>query len=147
MQVHDAFDPLHRLSYLLGLGSKNFQVSTEDAHHDGLARTCQYLADSFLEVGLQIAVQPGIPLHHLVDGRDCLVVVCRRVDTDPVLAEVDAHHLIGGKGLTNVGPEVAHAGNGPKFLAGPRRDAHHLGVRGARVRDPVHQKVAFLEVR
>ena len=46
-----------------------------------------------------------------------LVVVRLRIDADPVLAEVDAEHLVGQERLADMGAEVAHARDGAQFLA------------------------------
>ena len=146
VQVDNARDVGHGGAHHFCLVAQHVQVGAEQAHHDGLARTGEHFADALLQVGLQVAVQPGVALHHLVDGVHRLVVVDLRVDADPVLAEVDAHHFVGGEGLADVSAEVAHAGDGAQFLAGPGGDAHHFRMRGVGLGHPMHQEVAFLEI-
>ena len=52
----------------------------------------QDLVDALVEIGLDIAVNAGIAVDHLLNGSDRLVVVDVGIDADPVLGEVDADH-------------------------------------------------------
>ena len=52
---------------LLGLVPQDVEVRAEDADHDRLPRAGQDLANALLQVGLHVAVQAGIALHHLLD--------------------------------------------------------------------------------
>ena len=144
--LDDAVDPGDGLADLLGLVPQDLEVGAADADDDGLAAAGQDLADALLEIGLDVATEPRVALDHLVDLVERLVVVDLGVDADPVLAEVDADHLVGGQGLADVGAEVADPGDGPQLLAGRGGDADLLGMGGAGRGHPVHQEVALLEV-
>ena len=87
------------------------QIRPVDADDDRVARAGEHLADALLEVGLDVAPQTGIAVDDLLDGGERLVVVDRRVDADPVLAEFDAVRLVGDERLADVGAEVADAGD------------------------------------
>ena len=140
--VHGA-DPLLDLGRLL---AQRREVGAEDPHDDGLAGAGEHLLDALAQVGLHVAVETGIALRRRVDRRQRLVVVDARVHADPVLAEVDAVHLVGEQGLPDVRAAVAHARDLPQVLAGRDGDAGLLRRGRARLAEPVHQEVALLEV-
>ena len=147
MQIDEPVDPRERLPDLLRLVAQDVQIGAVDAHDDRLARSGQHLSDPLLQIGLHVAIEPGIAVDHLLDRGQRLVVVDRRIDADPVLGEVDAVHLVGDERLADVGAAVAHARDGPQLLTGRDRDPDHLRMRRAGLGHPVHQEVALLERR
>jgi hypothetical protein len=96
---------------------------------------------------LNVTHDTGIAFDHFMDFGQCLVIVHSRVDADPVLTEVHAHHFVGVECLPDMGAAVPHPRNGQQFCAGFLADAVLLFQGGARLGQPVHQEVAFLEVR
>ena len=82
------------LTHLIRLGTQDFQIVAEDPDDDGIARSRQDLVDPLVQVGLSIPEEPRIALDDLVDGGHGLVERSRRVDADPVLAEVDTGDLL-----------------------------------------------------
>ncbi|HEV7194961.1 MAG TPA: efflux RND transporter permease subunit, partial [Pedococcus sp.] len=106
-----------------------------------------------LLAGIVVAPQLGQSLFPAFKERDLLNlgdrvgVVDVRVEADPVLAEVDAGHLLAEAGLADVRADTAHARDRLQLAVDLRGGAFHVGDRGARGGDPVHQQVAFLERR
>src|SRR5262245_58519795 len=145
VQVDEAWNVRDCRADVLGLVAQYAEIRAEDADDDRLARTGQDFANALLQIGLHIAVEAGITLHHFLDPGVRLVVVGVPADADPVLPEIDADNLIRGEGLADMGAEVAYARNGAQLLAGAGRDAQHLGKRRVGGGDPVHQEVALLE--
>ena len=60
LDVDGPLDARHGVLDLVRLRAQHLQVRSVDAHHDGVARPGQDLLDPLLEVGLHVALQPGI---------------------------------------------------------------------------------------
>ena len=146
MLLDDALDAADGLLYLLGRLADLLEVVALDADDERRAASRQHLPDPLLQVRLHVPVDPRVALDDLLHLGERLVVVGRRIDADPVLAEVDADHLVREQRLADVGAAVANARDRPKLLAGPDRDPRLLGPRRARLRQPVHQEVPLLEI-
>src|SRR5439155_19037140 len=117
------------------------------SYHDRLLGAGQHLFDALLEIGLHVAIEPGVTVDQLLNFRQRLVVVDLGIDADPVLREIDAVWLIAGDGAPDVGAAVADPGNGNQLTTGLLRDPDHLRVGGAGSGHPVHQEIPLLEVR
>ena len=55
-----------------------------------------------LQVGLHIAVKPGVTVDHLLNLGHRLVIVDIGIDADPVLAEINTDDLVHDEGLPDV---------------------------------------------
>ena len=92
-------------------------------------------------------LEAGVPGHHVLDLLALALVIVGRAEADPQLGEVGADDLLAGLGAGDVRAEFLHHG----FLAHLLADdldvlAQHVDA-GARLGDPVHQKVVLLELR
>ena len=137
-------DPLDDAVGELG---EHLRLGSEHAHDDRAARAGQDLLDALAQVGLDVALHARIAVDGALDGGQRLVVVDVLVDRDPVLAEVHAIDLVAEQRLADVRAAVAHAGDLLQVLAGRHRDAVLVLDARRRLRQPVHEEVALLEVR
>ena len=147
MQIDQAGDVLQGLFHLLRLLTQARELGPEYAHDDGIARSGQDLLDPLFQIGLHVAIEPGITGDGGLDAGACRVVVNLRIDADPVFCEIDAVGLVSADGAPDMGAEVAHPRDGADLAAGGLRDPERLRVRGPLGGDPVHQEIPFLELR
>ena len=131
---------------LIGLGPQHVEVRAEDADHDGVARAGQHLADAFLEVGLHVPLEARVAVDDLLDLGEGLVVVGFRRHADPVLAEVDAHDLVGHRAWPMWAPKLRTPGMAGSSLLASVVIRDLLRQRRARRGEPVHEEVPLLEV-
>ena len=110
-----------------------------------VVRAGEHFADAFLEIGLHVAIHARIAVDRFRDLVERFIVRRRRIDADPVFAEIHADHFVHDEGLADVGAEVADAGDRTQLLAGLDRDAVHFRPRHAGFGEPVHEEVAFFE--
>ena len=125
--------------------AEDLQVRAEDPHDDRFARARENLVDPLVQVGLNIVEDARVPVDGLLERAESLVVVCGRIDRDPVLAEVDAHGLVGEERLSDVRPEVLYSWNRTELTACAGDDAALLREGGAGLRDPVPEEVPLFE--
>ena len=147
LQIHEPGDSGQGVLHLSGRLAKDLQIMAIGAHHNRLLASCQHLFDAFLEIRLDVAIEPGVAVDELLNLGQRFVVVHLGVDADPVLGEVDAVRLVAGDGATDVGATVADPRNGDQLFTRFFRDPDHLRMGGAGGGHPVHQEVSFLEVR
>src|SRR6185295_18467832 len=95
-------------------------------YDDGVARAREDLPDSLFQVGLNVANEPGVAVHRVLDSSHGLVIVDRRIDADPVLGEIDPIRLVCQHGLTDVGAGVANAWNSQELGTGSLCDPDHF---------------------
>src|SRR5882672_456479 len=67
VQVDEARNIRDCRANFLRLVPKNTEIRAKDAHDDRLSRAGQDLANALLQIGLDIAVEAGITLHHFLD--------------------------------------------------------------------------------
>ncbi len=147
VQIDHALDALHRLLHLLRRRAEDVQLWPIEAHDDRFSTAREHLSDAFLQIGLHIAVDARVAVHHLLNGVERRVVVGPGIDAHPVLGEINPDRLIRHQGAADVRAEVPHALDGPQLLAGLDRDPVHLRMGGAGLGQPVHQEVPLLERR
>src|SRR3954454_14982817 len=94
MQVDEALDTRKSLFHVDGMPTQDIKLRAEDAHHDRFAGAGQHLFDPLPQIGLDVAVDSGVAVDRLMNGVQRLVVVGLRIDTDPILGEVDANYLV-----------------------------------------------------
>ena len=148
LHVGRAIDAADRLPDFGRLPLQDVEIGPEDAHDDRRAGAGQHFLDPLAQVGQQIPLQARIA----VDDRLQLAPPSRRsppIGSRLIQSSVKftPDDLVGDLGAADVRAEVAHAGNRAQLAAGAHRDAVHRLERRARLLDPVHQEVVFLEVR
>ena len=132
---------------LVGQLGERGRVRAEDTHDHCATGAGEDLLDPLAQIGLDVTLHAGIAVDGLGDLLQRLVVVDLVGHADPVLAEVRAIDLVAQQRLADVGAAVAHAGDLAQVLARVDGDLLLLGDRRRRLGEPVHQEVAFLEVR
>ena len=147
LQCGHAGHVLENARDLRRLRAQRREVGTEDAHDDARARAGEHFLDALAQIRQQVALQAGVAVHdvlHFLHGR---FVIGFRIEGDPQLGEVWPDHFIGDFGATDVRAQIAHAGDRTQFLARRDGDARHRIERSRGLLDPVHEKIAFLEIR
>ena len=126
MQINQALNPLEGSPHLTRFFLEEVQLVAIDAHDNGFGGSGQHLPDSLFQIGQHVAKDAGVAVNRRLNFMYCLVIVDRRIDADPILAEMHTDHFIHDQGLSDVGTEVAYPRNGSQLLAGLNCDPVHL---------------------
>src|SRR5215216_6999527 len=92
-------------------------------------------------------IEPRVTVDLILNGGQSLVIVHRRIDADPVLAEVHTDYLLPQESLPYVRSAVAHARDLPHILAALSHDTRLFLRRAGGLGQPVHEEVSLLEGR